>query len=85
MDLLRNKGTNVYYADPFVYRFQKMREYYFELESIEISKQNLQRMDCVLISTDNDDFDYGFILDNSRLIIDTRNVYKEKYTHVIKA
>jgi len=85
MELLREKGAIVYYSDPFVPKFPKMREHYFNLESIDITKDNLDKMDCVLISTNHDDFDYDFILAHSKLIIDTRGVYTERYGNVIKA
>ena len=42
-------------------------------------------MDCVLISTDHNAFDYGFILEHSKLIIDTRGVYRGNHENVIKA
>ena len=85
MEVLHQKGAIVHYADPFVSKFPKMREHYFELEAIEVNKENLDKMDCVLISTSHDSFDYEFILNNSDLIVDTRGVYKEKYVNVIKA
>lgn len=85
MELLRNKGANVYYSDPYVKNFPKMREHRFDLSSIEISKENLEIMDCVVISTNHDDVDYEYILENSRLIVDTRGVYRGTYSNVIKA
>lgn len=85
MELLREKGANVYYSDPFIPKFPKMREHCFNLKSIDITKEKLEKMDCVLISTDHDAFDYNFILKHSKLIIDTRGVYKDKYENVIKA
>ena len=85
MELLREKGAIIHYSDPFISKFPKMREHYFDLESVDITKENLEKMDCVLISTDHDDFDFEFILENSKLIVDTRGVYREKYENVIKA
>ena len=85
MELLREKGAKIHYSDPFISKFPKMREHYFDLESVDITKENLEKMDCVLISTDHDDFDFEFILENSKLIVDTRGVYREKYENVIKA
>ena len=85
MELLREKGAIIHYSDPFISKFPKMREHYFDLESVDITKENLEKMDCVLISTDHDDFDFEFILENSKLIVDTRGVYRDKYENVIKA
>lgn len=33
-------------------------------------------MDCVLLVTDHSCFDYSWILEHSKLIVDTRNVYR---------
>ncbi len=85
MELLREKGANVFYSDPFVKTFPKMREHFFDLDSIELTEGSLNRMDCVLLSTDHDHFDYEFILQHSKLIVDTRGVYKGHYQHVVKA
>lgn len=85
MELLRKRGAKIYYSDPHIPTFPKMREHYFELESIEITKENLEQMDCVLISTNHDAFDYDFILKHGKLIVDTRGVYRDKYENVIKA
>jgi len=42
----------------------------------------------VLISTDHDDFDYQFIVDNSSLVVDTRNAtagVKRGRSKIVKA
>lgn len=85
MDLLIKRGANVFYSDPYIAEFPKMRDYYFDIESMEINKENLQTMDCVLISTDHDEFDYEFILQHSNLIVDTRGRYKGTHEKIIKA
>ncbi len=85
MELLMKKGANVFYSDPHISKFPNMREYYFDIESIEINKDTLKNMDCILISTDHDDFDYDLILKYGKLIVDTRGRYRENYKNVIKA
>jgi UDP-N-acetyl-D-glucosamine dehydrogenase len=37
----------------------------------------LKRYDAVLISTDHSSYDYQFIVDNAKLVIDTRNATKD--------
>lgn len=83
--ILKSKGANVFYSDPYIKEFPKMRKYTFYLNSVEITAKNLEKMDCVIISTDHDAFDYNFILRHSKLIVDTRGVYKGHYENVIKA
>ena len=47
-----------------------------ELSSTELTPQFLAAQDCVLIATDHSAFDYGFIVQHSRLVLDTRNATK---------
>ena len=85
MELLREKGAILSYSDPYVPSFPPMRKHSFSLESKEITKEYLRQCDCVLIATNHDDFDYEFILEHSRLIVDTRGVYRTRYENVIHA
>ncbi|SHE13531.1 UDP-glucose 6-dehydrogenase tuaD [Chlamydia abortus] len=85
MEQLRKKGANIFYSDPYVPHFPKMRDYKFDLSSLDITKENLTLMDCVIISTNHDDVDYDLILKHSKLIVDTRGVYRKNYMNVIKA
>jgi len=47
-----------------------------DLDSVKFTKETFKSADCVVVVTDHTDVDYGFILEHSRLIVDTRNVYK---------
>lgn len=42
-----------------------------------MNKENLSKYDLVLLSTDHSNFDYKFIAENSRLIVDTRNAFRK--------
>ena len=44
-----------------------------DIYSINLTKENLQKYDAVVICTDHDNIDYQLLVDNSKLIIDTRN------------
>lgn len=85
MKLLQEKGAIISYSDPHVPVFPKKRRYHFELESVEINADVLSEMDCVLLATDHDEFNYEFILQNSNLIIDTRGRYREACENILKA
>lgn len=85
MELLRKKGASVAYSDPHVPIFPKMRKHNFDLESEIISADRLDGFDVVILATDHDEFDYSFILDNSKMVVDTRGKYREKNDKVIKA
>ena len=40
-----------------------------------INEDNIKKLDCTLLVTDHDSFDYQLIKENSKLIIDTRGKY----------
>jgi len=72
---LINKKAYVDYFDPYITVIPKMRQHpdLHNIFSISLSMENLQKYDAVIICTDHDDINYQLIIDNSKLIIDTRN------------
>jgi UDP-N-acetyl-D-glucosamine dehydrogenase len=76
IELLESRGARVGYTDPHVARIPLTREHsgLAGRESIALSAAEVGRYDVVLIVTDHEDVDYGLIVDNAKLIIDTRNV-----------
>lgn len=85
MEILHAKGAEIAYSDPHVPFFPRMRRHRFDLKSVDISPELLSHMDCVLIATDHDAFDYDLILENSRLIVDTRGRYRMESDRIVKA
>jgi UDP-N-acetyl-D-glucosamine dehydrogenase len=86
MEILHHKGAIISYSDPHVPVFPRKRDYYFDLKSIEINADTLSQMDCVLLATDHDSFDYDLIQKNSPLIVDTRGRYRHQdFSNVVKA
>ena len=85
MELLRDKGALVSYSDPHVAKFPKMREHRFDLESIALTDESLTAVDCVVLTTDHQRFDYDLIKAQARLIVDTRGIYREPADHIVKA
>lgn len=75
MKKLEEKGAQISYSDPHVPQFPKMRNYKFDLKSIELSPETLSKFDCVLVATDHDKFDWEMIEKNAKLIVDTRGKY----------
>jgi len=76
MELLREWGANVSYADPNVPVFPKMRQHSFDLSSVEITAQSLASYDAVILLTDHSDFDYELIRKHARLLVDTRGKFR---------
>ena len=85
MELLQEKGAIVEYTDPHVPVFPKMREHFFELSSVETTPEKIAEYDMLLLATDHSKFDYQMFQQNAQLIIDTRGVYSESATNIIKA
>jgi UDP-N-acetyl-D-glucosamine dehydrogenase len=71
--LLCGHGAKVDYSDPYIPRAPKTRKYDLKLSTVPLTAANLKRYDLVLISTDHDNVDYQFVVDNARLVVDTRN------------
>lgn len=72
MELLRAKGADVQYSDPFFAAFPPMRHHAFALTNTPLSAEVLASFDAVILATDHDGFDYELIAAHSRLLIDTR-------------
>jgi UDP-N-acetyl-D-glucosamine dehydrogenase len=85
MEKLRLLGAQVAYSDPHVPTFPRMREHHFNLQSVELSAENLAAYDCVLVATDHSRFDYPFIKKHAKLIVDTRGIYLEPASTIVKA
>jgi len=72
--LLQERGVTVDYSDPHVAMTKPMRHYGdLGLKSVELTAANLGSYDAVIISTAHRAFDWEFILEHARLIVDTRN------------
>jgi UDP-N-acetyl-D-glucosamine dehydrogenase len=71
IEKLRESGAEVCYNDPYFPTVGRGRHYNLNLTCVPL--ENLGQYDCVLIVTDHTDYDYEYIVRESRLIVDTRN------------
>lgn len=85
MERLVEKGALVDYSDPHVSVFPTMREHSFDLSSVELTPEVLNKYDCVLLATDHCAFDYAMIGQHAQLLIDTRGKFLEPAENVVKA
>jgi UDP-N-acetyl-D-glucosamine dehydrogenase len=85
MEILRDKGALVEYSDPHVPVFPSMREHSFDLASVPLSPETIAAYDVVLLATSHSAFDYDLIQQYAQLIVDTRGVYLEPLSNVVKA
>ena len=75
LKLLGERGAILSYNDPHVPTLPRMRHYpnMPAMSSQELTPEFLASQDCVLISTDHSAYDFAFIVQHSRLVLDTRN------------
>jgi UDP-N-acetyl-D-glucosamine dehydrogenase len=74
IELLRAEGAEVLYNDPYHPTVGRGRHYNLNMTSTPL--ENLGQYDCVLIVTDHSDYDYQQIVNESQLVVDTRNATK---------
>jgi UDP-N-acetyl-D-glucosamine dehydrogenase len=82
---LMEKGALVYYSDPYIPTIPLMRKYNISLNSIALDIETISQMDCVVIATDHDIFDYEMLYKASNLIIDTRGRYRGSDNNIVRA
>jgi UDP-N-acetyl-D-glucosamine dehydrogenase len=80
--LLQSKGAKVSYNDPHVAKFylehgEKGEPSRGLIKSAPLTAQLLKSADLVMIVTDHTAYDYQWIVDNSKLVFDTRNATKK--------
>jgi UDP-N-acetyl-D-glucosamine dehydrogenase len=68
--LLRQQGAQVEYHDPFV---PEIRQETFQLRSVPDLEKAVAQADCVVITTDHSGYNWKKILEQAKLIVDTRN------------
>ena len=77
IELFREKGAKVDYNDPYVPKLIKTRKYNYDMKSVELTSGKLKRYNLIVLSTDHTYYKEkaSFIVKNSKLIVDTRNLF----------
>jgi UDP-N-acetyl-D-glucosamine dehydrogenase len=70
--LLKQKGAIVSFFDPYV---PTVSHEDWQLKSVPDLKKEVKAVDCVAVITNHSQLDYQMILDDAKLIIDTRNAF----------
>jgi UDP-N-acetyl-D-glucosamine dehydrogenase len=74
IELLREKGANVAYNDPYFPTVGRGRHYALNMTNTPL--ENIGSFDAVLIVTDHSSYDYSAIVEQAQLVLDTRNATK---------
>ncbi len=86
---LKELGAEVDYHDPHVPATHPMRHFGdLKMRSIELTAEALAGYDGVVVSTHHDAYDWDFIAEHGRLIIDTRGALRHRYgkdDHIVPA
>lgn len=75
IEILEAKGAVVDYNDPFIPKLPATRHYKYDKASVDLTVENLQKYDLVLLSTDHSVYDYSFIATHAQCVLDTRNAF----------
>jgi len=75
IELLRERGAIVAYNDPYFPTVGRGRHYDLNMTSTPLG--DLAQFDAVVIVTDHSSYDYRAIVEQSQLVVDTRNATKE--------
>jgi len=73
MEELLELGGEVDYNDPYVKSIGETRQTHRRPVSVDLTEDVLSMYDCIIVITDHSCYDYQWIVDNSSLVIDTRN------------
>ena len=89
IDLLRSRGADIVYHDPFVPEVTFDHAYTIgdgdPLQNTELTDEVISGSDCVIICTDHSKVDYHRVCELAPLIVDTRNALSEDHRNGSKA
>lgn len=73
IDLLSKHNPEIVYHDPYVpeYKYDGIT-----MNSVDLTDEEIEKADAVLILTAHTDVDYGRVAEHARLVLDTRNATK---------
>jgi UDP-N-acetyl-D-glucosamine dehydrogenase len=74
IELLKKRGAQVEYNDPFFATVGRGRKFALNLTNTPLER--IPEFDCVVIVTDHSQYDYAGIVVQARLVVDTRNATK---------
>jgi UDP-N-acetyl-D-glucosamine dehydrogenase len=79
LKLLERKGAQVTYNDPYVGELTLDGGTMFK--SAPMNAKNVSSADCVAIITNHSDYNYQWLVDKAKLVVDTRNATKNVTNH----
>ena len=83
IELLQDGGAEVSYYDPYITEIYDMRQTDLVMSSVKLKDELLKEQDAVIIVTAHSNIDYKNIVDNSSVVVDTRNALSGIKSHKI--
>jgi UDP-N-acetyl-D-glucosamine dehydrogenase len=80
--LLQDEGAKVSFCDPLVSSIKMDKGP--DLKAVPLNEKTLNTCDCAAIITDHSSFNYQWIVDNSPVVVDTRNATKNVLSGINK-
>jgi UDP-N-acetyl-D-glucosamine dehydrogenase len=81
MERLVRAGADVRFSDPFINSVVVGKG---KLTATPLTSSSLNSSDLVVVHTDHSSYDWGWIEEHSRLILDTRRAYKTTRDRVVR-
>jgi UDP-N-acetyl-D-glucosamine dehydrogenase len=73
LEMLEKRGALVTYNDPLIPHLPAMRHHHIRLDSQPLTENFVGMQDCLAIVTDHSSYDYHWLTEHARMIVDTRN------------
>jgi UDP-N-acetyl-D-glucosamine dehydrogenase len=74
IELLRERGADVSYCDPYIPAAKRSRKFDLDLASVPCTADEFAKYDAIVLSTPHEQFKNGALYAKAKLVIDTRNV-----------
>ncbi|MFF2479865.1 nucleotide sugar dehydrogenase [Paenibacillus sp. NPDC058071] len=73
MEKMQEAGLKFEYFDPYIHELTIKGKKY---RTLPLTARNVKKFDCTLILTDHSDISYELLVENSTIVLDTRNATK---------
>ena len=76
MQMLQEEGAQLVFYDPYIKSIPSSDGRAIEADWVDLSKEELMKSDLLLIITDHSNIDYEMVVNESNIVVDTRNATK---------
>jgi UDP-N-acetyl-D-glucosamine dehydrogenase len=76
IDAFLGLGAHVDYHDPYLPKMPRTRRSRPDLESIDLTEASLASYDCVIVATHHSAYDWPWVAQHARLVVDCRGVMR---------